>query len=84
MQHWLSSKTLQNTYGFGRLISKINYASLISTIKGIMLRITWINEIYLAFIVLKDISVCNLLHHNTGHPVYVITYTIRGMPFFAL
>ena len=84
MQLWLSSKNLQNTSGFEKWISKINYTSLVSAIKGIMLIIAWPNVIYSASVVIKPISVCNLLHHNTGHPAYVITYTIRDMEFSAL
>ena len=60
---------------------KINDTSLISAIKGITLRIAWINAKYSAYVLLKPITVCNLLHHNTGHPEDVITHTIRGMVF---
>ena len=37
-----------------------------------------------ASIVLKAISVYNLLHNNTGHIAYVITYPVRNMKFYSL
>ena len=81
---WLYLKTLLITSGFGRWISKINYTSFIRAIKGNTLRITCLNAIYSASIVLQLISVCNLLQHNTGHPAYVITYRVCDMIFSAL
>ena len=57
--------------------------SLINAIKGITLRISWINAVHEASGLLEEIYVCNLLHHNTGHPAYVMTYTIHGMEFYA-
>ena len=80
----LSSNTLRNTYGFGRCISKIKDTSFINDIKGITSRIVCLNTVYLAYVVLKAISVCNLLHHNTGHTVYFITYNVRDMTFSSL
>ena len=84
MQLWLSLKTLLNTSGFGRWISKINNTNFISAIKCIMLHIAWINAIYSASVVLKAFSVCNLLHHNTIHPAYIITYPVRDINVSAL
>ena len=84
MQLWLSLKTLQKTSGLGGQISNINDIYFIRTIKGIMSRISWFNAIYSDSILLKEISIYNLLHHNTGHPVYMITYLIRDMKISAL
>ena len=84
MQLLLSLKTLQKTSGFGRCISKINDTSFINAIKIITLRIAWLNAIYSANVLIKDISICNLLHDNTGHPAYIITYPVRNMTFSAL
>ena len=84
MKFFLSPKTLQNNSGFGRSISKINDISFINNIKGITSRISWINEIYSASDILKVIYVCNLLHHNTRHPAYVIIYPVRNMAFYSL
>ena len=84
MQIWLSSNILQKTSGFGRLISKIDDNSFISAIKCITSHIHWINAIYSTSIVLKYIYVCNLPHHNTGHPAYGITHPVRDMRFYAL
>ena len=58
--------------------------SFINSIKGMTLRIYSINAMYSASVVLKFISVCNLLHHITEQTVYVITYTICDMTFYAL
>ena len=63
---------------------KMKDTSLINAIKVITLYIAWINAIYYASIVLKEIHVCNLLHHNTGHPLYVITYPVHEMNFSVL
>ena len=52
--------------------------------RGITSRIAWINLIYFASFVLKVISICNLLHHNTGNNAYIITYPVRNMRFYAL
>ena len=84
MQLWLSLDNLKKTYISRRWISKINDTSLISAIKGITLRIAWLNAINYAYFVLKVIYVCNLLHHNTGNSVYVITYPVQDMNFYAL
>ena len=84
MQLWLTLKTFQKTSGFGRYISKINDTSFISAIKRSMARITWLNAIHSASVLLIGISVYNLIHHNTGHPVYVIIYPVRVMTFYAL
>ena len=84
MQLWLSSKTLQNISGFRRYISKMNDTSFISAINVNMPLITCLNTIYSAFVVLKAISVCNLLHPNNGYPAYVITYPVCGMTFSSL
>ena len=81
IQLWLSSKNLQKTSDFGRWISKVNYTTFISNIKGITSQIACINEIYSTYVVLKAISVCNLLHHNNGHLTYVITHPVRDMKF---
>ena len=67
--------TLQNTSEFGRCISRIKETSLINAIKVLSSRIAWLNAMYFAFAVFKEISVCNLMHHNNGHPVYVINIT---------
>ena len=83
MQPWLSLNTLQKTSGFGRCTSKINDTSFISSVKGTMLRIACFNAIYYSSVVIKAISVCNLLHHITGNPTYIITYPIRDMAFSA-
>ena len=84
MQLKLSSKTFKNISGFGRFILKINDISFISSIKVITSRISWIDVIYYASVLVKVISVCNLLHHNNGHPAYVINYTICDMKSSAL
>ena len=63
---------------------KINDTSLISTIKGIISLIAWLNVTYSASVVLKVIYTCNFLHHKTRHPAYVIKYPIRNMKFYAL
>ena len=76
MQLLLFLKTLQKTSGFGRWISKINYTSFIGTIKFVNLRIACLDAIYSASIVIISIYVCNLLHYNTVHPIYVIIYFI--------
>ena len=81
IQPLLSYNTLQNTSGFGRCILKIDDSSLINAIKGITLSIAWINAIYSDSVVLTAISVCNLLHHNTGHPACFITYPVRNIKF---
>ena len=60
------------------------YTSFISAIKVIMLRIAWLNAIDSASVVTKIISTCILLHHNTLHTAYVITYPVRDMKFSAL
>ena len=73
-----SSNTLQNTSGFGICISKIKDTSFTYDIKGITLRTSWLNMIYYTSLVLKEISVCKLMHHNNGHSAYVITY--NGVP----
>ena len=70
----LSSYTLQSTSGFGRCKSKRKDNYFTNTIKGMTLRITWINVMYPDYFAIKEIFVCNLLRHNTGHPAYVITY----------
>ena len=84
MQLWLYLDTLQKTSGFGRLKTKINYTSFISAIKGITSRITWLNATYSASVVLKSVSVYNLLHNNNGNPTYLITYPVQDIPFFSL
>ena len=56
----------------------------ISTIKYITLRIAYLNVIYYASVVLRANYFCNLLHHNTWHPTYVITYPVRDMIFSLL
>ena len=84
MQPLFSLNTLQNTSGFGRFISKIKYTSFINATKGITLRISCLNVVYSSSVVLKTICIYNLLHHNTGHPAYVITYPIFNMTFYAL
>ena len=78
MQLWLSSNTLQKTSIW---LSKIIDTFYITAVKIIMLRIDCINEIYSASIVLKVISICNLLHHNTWHPTCIITYSVYDMTF---
>ena len=84
IQHWLSSKTLQKTSGFGRCISKINNVSFIGAIKGITFLISWFDAIYYASIVLKEIYVCKFLHNNSGHTAYIITYHVCNMTCSAL
>ena len=84
IQIWLSLNNLQKTSGFGSCISKIKYTSFISAIKGTTLWITRINAIYSASVVLKSSYVCNLLHHNTGHTTYIITYPVHDMTFSLL
>ena len=81
---FISLNTLQKTYGYWICITKINYNSFINDIQGINFRITWLNAIYSASVVLKVIRVCNLLHHNTVHSTYVITYPVRHIRFSAL
>ena len=46
--------------------------------------LAWIDVIYYASVVFKVISVCNLMYHNTGHTMYVITYPIHAMTFDVL
>ena len=84
MKILLSYITLQKTSGFGIWMLKINDISFISSIKGITLCISWINEIYYASVVLKAIYIFNLLYHNTGHPAHMITYPVCGMIFSSL
>ena len=84
IQLWLSLNTLLKNSVFGRWISKTKYTYIINSVKGVTLHIIWFNAIYSASVVLKDISVCNLLNHNTGNPAYVITYPVHGMVFYAL
>ena len=48
------------------------------------LRITCLNKMYYDYVLLKVIYICNLLHHNTVHTAYVITYTVRGITFDVL
>ena len=74
IQLWLYFKALRNSSGAGRSISKVNNISFIILIKGITSHIAWINAIYSAYVILKAIYVCNLLHHNTEHPSYMIIY----------
>ena len=83
MQILLASKNLRKTSGFGRCVSKIKYPYFISAIKGITSRINYIHAIYFASVVLKEIYICKLLHHNTGHPVHVITYFVHDITFSA-
>ena len=45
---------------------------------------TWINAINFSSVALTAISFCNLLHHNTGNPAYVITYPVRDMEYSEL
>ena len=52
--------------------------------KGITSHIAWINLLYFASFVLKVISICNLLHHNTENNEYIITYPVRNMRLYAL
>ena len=49
--------------------------------KSIMLRIAWPNVIFYFTVVPKVISIYKLIHHNTGHPAYVITYPEIDMTF---
>ena len=58
--------------------------TFINSMKVITLRIAFFNAIYSVFVVLKAISVCNLLHYNTGHSTYIITYPVCNMTFSAL
>ena len=81
IQLWFYSNTLQKTSGFVRCISKIKYTSFVNDIKGMTLRITCLNKMYYDYVLLKVIYICNLLHHNTVHTAYVITYTVRGITF---
>ena len=80
----ITSKTLQNYYGFRILISKINYIYLIRDIKGIMTCITWLNAIYFASVMLKVISIWSLTQNKTEHPTYFIMYPKRYMTFYVL
>ena len=52
--------------------------------KGITSYIALLNTIYSASVVLKEIYVCNVLHHNTVNPAYVITYPVHDMTFYVL
>ena len=52
--------------------------------KSINLRIACLNVMYSASVVLKEIYICNLLHYNTVHPEYIITYLVLDMAFYAL
>ena len=83
MKIWSYLNTLQNTSGFGRWISEINDTYFIRTIKGITLPIAWLNKIYIASVIPKVISLCNSIHHNTGHPLCVIKYPICNMTLSA-
>ena len=49
--------------------------------KDINLCIAWINAIDYDSVVLKEISICNLLHHNTGNTAYVMKYPVYNMTF---
>ena len=63
---------------------KTKYTSLINARNIITLLIDWLNAIYYDSVVIKVITVCNLLHHNNGHPKYVITYLVCDMTYSAL
>ena len=52
--------------------------------KGIASRIASLNVIYYASVVIKAISICNSMHHNNGHPLYIIVYPECDMTFYAL
>ena len=41
----------------------------------------WDRAIYSTSDVLREISVCNLLHHPTGKPEYLIMYPVRDIKF---
>ena len=84
IQLLLSLNNSQNTYGFGRYKSKIKDTSFINDLKVITLSIACLNAIYYSSIILQSIYVCNLLHDNTVHTMYVITYPVRDMTFSAL
>ena len=75
VQIWLSSNTIKKTFGFGRCASKIKDNSFINTIKGITLRITWINTIYSASVVLKT----NYAHWCTDIDISGIVYPWRKL-----
>ena len=47
-------------------------------------RIDLFNVMYYDSVILKGISVCNLLHHNTVHPAEIITCPVRDVTFSAL
>ena len=76
-------KYLTKTSGFEIFISKIKDTPFINAIKGVTSYIAYINTICFVSIVLKDIYVCNLLHHNTGNSAYVNIYTICDMKLYA-
>ena len=62
----------------------MKYSSFINFIKGNTLRVPYLNAVYYSSILLKVMYVYNLMHHNNGHHVYVITYSVRKMKFSAL
>ena len=65
-------------------IKEINDIYFISAIKRIKFCVAWLNAINSASVVINQIYICNLLHCNTEHPTYAITYPIRKMALSAL
>ena len=61
---------------------KIKHTSFINPLKGITLRIAWLNAIYSTSMVLKSIYVCNSLHPDSGPPTYIITYPVCNMKVY--
>ena len=77
MQLRLSSQTLQKNFGSSWLTGKNERISSMRFKKGSTSRIATDNAMYSASVVLKAISVCNLLPQNIGQPAYEMTKPVR-------
>ena len=77
MQLSLSSQTVQRNTGY--LVNSPNNPAVSFTrpINGITSRIALDREMYSLSVVLRAISVCNLLPQVIGHPAYMMTKHVR-------
>ena len=73
MQLLLSSNNLQWNFSLVLWRGKTSPTSTIKFMRGITSLIAWDRAMYSDSVVLKDISVCSLLHHVREHPAYSIT-----------
>ena len=79
MHDWLSSNTLQWKSGFLMLRGNISLNSSTKVIKEITVLKAWDRAIYYASEVLREISVCNLLHHQIGKLSYLMMHPVRDV-----